>query len=171
MIDKILSDDRFVDKLNTIDNIEANRFYCKHNLSHSQEVVRILTALSKERRLDDYEELSSIMGYLHDIGRADSEGAHNKCSSAFARVLLEEYGLSDDYINIVCYAIDNHSGRMPLNDIYKYIQENTIEDRLEDTWAKLLRIADQLSRDCYQCNASDSCRWLPEEKTIEAWKY
>ena len=171
MIDKILSDDRYIDKLKTIDDIESKRIYCKHNLNHSKEVVRILTAISKDRELDNYEEFSAIMGYLHDIGRADCERAHNKCSSEFARVLLREYRYSEDSINIICYAIDNHSGRMPLNDIYKYIRERTIEDRIEDTWAKLLRIADQLSRDCYICKASDSCRWLLEERTIEDWKY
>ena len=170
MIEKILSDERYIDKLNTIDNIESNRCYCKHNITHSREVARILSDLSKERELDNYDELSMIMGYLHDIGRADDyEGMHNECSSEFARVLLEEYGLDEDSINLICYAIDNHSGRMPIDDIYKCIQENTVEDRIEDTWAKLLRIADQLSRDCYKCEVASTCRWLPEERTIEAW--
>jgi len=170
MIDKILSDSRYIEKLNKINDIESERYYCKHDLSHSKEVVRILTALSKSRELNNYEELSAIMGYLHDIGRADDYDLHNKCSSEFARVLLIEYGMGDDSINTICYAIDNHSGRMPLNDIYTYIRENTIEESVNDTWANLLRIADQLSRDCYKCEAASSCRWLPEEKTIETWK-
>ena len=171
MIDKILSDSRYIEKLNKINDIESERYYCKHDLSHSQEVVRILTALSKSRELNNYEELSAIMGYLHDIGRADDyDGMHNKCSSEFARVLLKEYEFDNDSTNIICYAIDNHSGRMPLNDIYTYIRENTVEENVNETWANLLRIADQLSRDCYKCEAASSCRWLPEEKTIEAWK-
>ena len=68
MIDKILSDSRYIEKLNKINDIESERYYCKHDLSHSREVVRILTALSESRELNNYEELSAIMGYLHDIG-------------------------------------------------------------------------------------------------------
>ena len=171
MNDKILTDKRFIDKLNIINNIEVDRCYCKHNISHSQEVVRILTGLSKDRGLDNYEELSFFMGYLHDMGRADDYGGlHNVRSSEFARAILDDYDIDSDSIDIRCYAIENHSGRMPIHDIYTYINDNVIETDIKDTWAKLLRIADQLSRDCYKCKAASACRWLPEEKTVETWK-
>ena len=111
------------------------------------------------------------MAYFHDIGRADSyDGNHRKSSSDFARVLLEEYGYTREEIDFICYAIDNHSGRIEVEDAYYYIDNNMVEDSLRDTWARLLRISDQLSRNCYICKANAICKWLEGEKTNENWK-
>lgn len=42
MIDKILSDSRYIEKLNKINDIESERYYCKHDLSHSQRLLEFL---------------------------------------------------------------------------------------------------------------------------------
>ena len=144
MIDRILSDERYLKKINRLNEIEKDRIYCKHDLDHFQEVYQILSILSSRRGLDDSRNMSKTMAYFHDIGRADSyDGYHRKSSSDFARILLGEY-----------YYIDN----------------NIVEDSLRDTWAKLLRISDQLSRNCYICKANEICKWLEGEKTNENWK-
>ena len=98
------------------------------------------------------------------------DGNHDKCSSGFVRVLLEEYGYTREEIDLICYAIDNHSGRIDVEDAYYYIDNNMVEDSLRDTWAKLLIISDQLSRNCYICKANAICKWLEGEKTNENWK-
>lgn len=171
MVDRILSDIRYVEKINRLNEIEKDRIYCKHSLEHFDEVYQILNILSTRRNLDNSCDLSKIMAYFHDIGRADSyDGAHDKCSSDFARVLLGEYKLAKEEIDLICYAIDNHSGRIDVQEAYYYIDNNMVEDNLVDTWAKLLRISDQLSRKCYICKANEVCKWLEGEKTNENWK-
>lgn len=171
MVDIIISDTRYLDKLEIINDIEKDRIYCKHDKAHAIEVCKILTILSSRRELDNYKELSILMAYFHDVGRAFKyDGAHDKCSSDFTRLLLAEYGYKKEDIELICYAISNHSGRMYISDIYNYIDNNLMEDNTKDTWAKLLRIADQLSRNCYECDANDLCKWLTEEKTNEYWQ-
>ncbi|MBE5899133.1 MAG: HD domain-containing protein [Lachnospiraceae bacterium] len=171
MIERILSDERYLEKINRLNEIEKDRTYCKHDLDHFQEVYQILSILSSRRGLDDSKKLSKTMAYFHDIGRADSyDGNHRKSSSDFARILLGEYGISGEEIDLICYAIDNHSGRIDVEDAYYYIDNNMVEDSLRDTWAKILRISDQLSRNCYICKANAICKWLEGEKTNENWK-
>ena len=171
MVDEIISDSRYLHELDIIKEIEKDRIFCKHDYNHCKEVSEILTILSKRRGLDNFEELSVLMSYFHDIGRAFRyDDSHDKCSSDFVRLLLEEYEYQEEDVELICYAINNHSGRMSENKIYDYIDNNLVEDSIGDTWAMLLRIADQLSRNCYSCKAREMCKWHEGEKISENWK-
>ena len=96
-------------------------------------------------QMDD--ELSVCTALLHDVGRADPDDTgrkHHELSVEYAGRILEHCGFSTQENEQICDAIGSHN------------TDGTEREGL----AYVLYNADKLSRNCFDCEASDQCYWL-----------
>ena len=148
-------------RLALLQELEGNRIYCGHDLSHFFAVGRIAETLSKENHLPHSNDVLWAAALLHDMGRVEQyqQGiSHDKASVAFAREILLSLGWDQADMELVCEAIGSHSKRFAVKDRW----ESRTELR---SLAEVLSFADHFSRKCYECKGADSCKW-PEKERI-----
>lgn len=136
--------------------LEKNRKFCCHNLTHFLDVARIAHIINLEMKLNINVELIYAAALLHDIGKAveDPENiGHSKLSANLAEPILYDCGFLDREVECILDAILNHNNE-------------TIKDS-GDNLARLLYRADKLSRPCYICDASDLCYWSLDDKNLQ----
>ncbi|WBW95998.1 HD domain-containing protein [Oceanirhabdus sp. W0125-5] len=152
-VNSILNNNRYIEEIKKIETYEKNREFCVHNISHFLTMSRILYILSLEEGLNIDKEIVYAVGLLHDIGRGlqyENGTPHEKGSIILAKDILEESGFNKSEIEIINRGILSHR---------KYNKEGT-------AFEKLTYRADKLSRECYECSASDECNWSKEDKNI-----
>lgn len=151
MINKLLSNKNYLEIIDKINNLEANRKFCKHGLEHALDVARIGYIINLEEKLNYEKEMIYLAAFLHDIGRGNNiDGvSHHQSGQDIAYNILLDIEYPEDKIEIICNAIKNH----------KYVIEGKGLDFL-------IFKADKLSRACYKCNAIDECYWEWETKNI-----
>ena len=96
-------------------------------------------------QMDD--ELSVCTALLHDVGRADPDATgrkHHELSVEYAGRILEQCGFSTQENEQICDAIGSHNTDGAEREGLAYVLYN----------------ADKLSRNCFDCEASDQCYWL-----------
>ena len=96
-------------------------------------------------QMDD--ELSVCTALLHDVGRADPDDTgrkHHELSVEYAGRILEQCGFSTQENEQICDAIGSHNTDGAEREGLAYVLYN----------------ADKLSRNCFDCEASDQCYWL-----------
>lgn len=160
-IERLLQHPIYQKRLALLQELEGNRIYCGHDLSHFFAVGRIAETLSKENHLSHSNDVLWASALLHDMGRVEQyqQGiSHDKASVAFAREILLSLGWDQADMELVCEAIGSHSKRFAVKDRW----ENRTELR---SLAEVLSFADHFSRKCYECKGADSCKW-PEEERI-----
>ena len=136
--------------------LEKDRKFCCHNLTHFLDVARIAHIINLEMKLNINVELIYAAALLHDIGKAieDPENiGHSKLSANLAEPILYNCGFLDREVECILDAIVNHNNE-------------TIKDS-GDNLARLLYRADKLSRPCYMCDASDLCYWSLDDKNLQ----
>lgn len=159
-VQKILENNSFQETLAQINDLEKNRIYCKHDLSHALDVARIAYIINIEEGAGIAKHCIYAAALLHDIGRAQEylDGTpHNIAAQAPATEILMDAGYSEEEINAILSAISNHRDK----------KDNNIND---STFQVILYKADKLSRPCMSCEASDSCNW-DEDKKNNVIKY
>ncbi len=137
--------------------LEKDRKFCCHNLTHFLDVARIAHIINLEMKLNINVELIYAAALLHDIGKAveDPENiGHSKLSANLAEPILYDCGFLDREIECIVDAILNHNNE-------------TIKNSMAYNLACLLYRADKLSRPCYMCDASDLCYWSLENKNLQ----
>ena len=135
----------FCSQMEQINQLEKDRIFCKHNLSHLLDVCRLMQLETITAGFSFSTDLLYGAGLLHDIGR--TEGEHHLASAKFANQILLDCGYSQEECSQITDAILKH--RQP---------PTTFDDL-----AALLYRADKASRPCYCCKASTLCNW-PKEK-------
>lgn len=147
----ILKHKIFLDYLEEIEKLERNRIYCGHSLEHLLAVARIAYIIVLEENKAYSKDVIYAAGLLHDIGRTTQY--KNGVSHEFAAIepasrILKSCGYTEREIKEVTEAISGHRVKQ------------------EDKLAAILYTADKRSRNCYACNASDTCNW-PDYKRNE----
>ena len=143
-INDILNDVEYLNYVNKIEKMEADRVYCRHDMTHFLDVSRISYILSLEQKLNINKEILYAMGILHDIGRwmeYESGIDHSIASKEIAERILTRYDFTLDERTKMIMAIEGHRERdtsSPLADI--------------------LYRADKMSRNCVLCNAKVTCK-------------
>lgn len=136
-----------------LDEFEQKRIYCIHNLSHSLAVARICYILSLENDLDIDKDLIYSTAILHDLGRVyeyENIKDHHIASVNIAKEILEATDFSQTQKEKIINAIKNHRNKD---------QDNSFND--------IFYKADKLSRDCFNCNSQNSCKWDKEKMNLE----
>lgn len=148
-INLILKNKVFLENYKIIEKYEIDRIFCKHNLSHFLDVARIMYIKNLEENLDFNKEIIYAIALLHDIGRSleyTKNIKHNKASKDLAHIILSECNFSESEIEIIVSSIIAHNN-------FDHIAIN-----------KLLREADKLSRNCFDCLSLKDCNWDEERK-------
>ena len=150
-----------------IEILEADRIYCRHAFSHSLDVCRIAWILFLEDQtqsetemgaqqftLSEWKERIYLTGLLHDIGRVaqyQTGEHHGEAGRRVSERLLEEIGCPDSWRAEILFVVALHfgrdGGRMRPKSLGDYICR-----------------ADHMSRNCFLCRASETCKWNEEEK-------
>ena len=95
-----------------------------------------------------------VTGLLHDIGRVaqyETGEHHSEAGMRIAKELLSEISYPAEWMAETLQIVGVHHGREEEND-----ETGAME--------YYIRRADHLSRNCFFCEAADSCKWSDEER-------
>ena len=152
----ILQNKTFNNALCSLEKLESDREFCKHDLTHLIEVARIMLIINERENLNlDY---NLIIGasLLHDLGRINGykfNSDHHLEGQDLIKRILTECTYSKDEINKILSAISLH--------------KSSSEDKLSNT----LFMADKLSRPCYTCKMKNECYWDNSLKNKRYYKW
>lgn len=152
---RIYQDPYYVTLLSRLEELEKERVFCKHDLSHFLSVGRIAYILSLEEGLSVSKDVLYTAALLHDIGRVEeltSGISHDEASASIAEKFLAESTFTDEEKQTVLSLIRGH------------------RNRGENSLTELFYRADKLSRSCAYCPAIDLCHW-PEERKNRTLRY
>lgn len=144
----------WVERLNQLKRLEADRAFCRHTPEHFLDVARIAQIENLERDLGVPREWIYAAALLHDIGRAAQylDGTpHERASAELSRVILADCGFTEAERAEIVAAIVAH--RNP-------------QTRDRDDLAGLIYRADKASRLCLFCPAEAECNWSKEKKNL-----
>ena len=145
--------------MSDIDDLEKDRIYCKHDLTHALDVARIAYIIKLEENADSLKEWIYAAALLHDIGRAEeymNGEPHNIAGPKLATPILLKAGFSEGEVSVIVCAINEH----------REVVSGSMGDSIQNTIAR----ADKLSRNCASCDASDTCKW-DEDRKIASIEY
>ena len=151
-VDAILRHPLFEERLRLLDELEAERVFCRHDLTHLMDGARLMWIDALEQGLGLDRELVYAAALLHDLGRAEQiqRGIpHEQASAALAESILPAAGFTADEIAAVVAAIRSHRGSAPAD--------------ARNALGEILYRADKACRLCWRCDARDACNW-PEER-------
>lgn len=140
---------------------ERDRKFCKHDLTHFLDVARISYIYSLEDGGGLAKDTVYAAALLHDIGRYRqiSEGVpHDEAGAKLSEIILNECGFTDEEARMIIRAIRGHRGTSAARE------ENVKGGRGGDKLAEYLYRADKTSRRCFECSASNECKWSDEMK-------
>ncbi|MCR5256497.1 MAG: HD domain-containing protein [Acetatifactor sp.] len=158
-IASILSNDLYKSNLKSIEEAESDRIFCKHDMEHFDDVIKIASHMAKQNHSKVNSEWIYAAGLLHDIGRGReyTDGTpHDEASVEIARVILKEAGFRSYERLIILNAIRHHRNKTP-----RFLLNR------ERSLRSILNKADKLSRKCYECKAADLCYWPMEKRNRE----
>ena len=151
-VDAILRHPLFAETLRLLDELEAERAFCRHDLTHLLDVARLMWIDVLEKGLALDREVVYAAALLHDLGRAEQmqNGVPHEQASAFlAARILPDAGFTAEETKTVIAAIRCHRGSTPAD--------------ARETLGEILYRADKACRLCWRCGAREACNW-PEER-------
>ena len=163
--EKILEHPGFLEIQKKITQCERERIYCHHEIEHALDVCRMAWIMYLEAHADQRTEPSVleeekdrfyVTGLLHDIGRAcqyETGEHHASAGKNIAQQILTEIGYPKDWLEETLCIVGAHHGRDGFS-------------RENDSMGYYIQKADHLSRNCFLCEASDSCKWKDEERNL-----
>ena len=159
MYHRILENSNYKFCLNQINELEKDRIYCRHGLDHFFTVAKISMILAKESGIDADENIIFGAALLHDLGRYDiAADNHEAISCQLAEKILPDCGYNTIEIGKIVELISSHRGRYSISKIQELRKTKQLDLK------ECFRIADQISRKCFECKAIDTCKWKEEEK-------
>lgn len=153
---KLLQETDYLLQLKKLEQLEAERVFCRHGLSHVLDVARIAWIQVLEKQMPVEKETVYLTALLHDMGRLREyqEGIpHHEAGTAMARDYLEQIGYPEEKQDMVLTAIGEHRNK----------------DRASEDFVRIIQRADNQSRNCFFCEAAEACKWSEERKntTVE----
>ena len=151
-VNAILRHPLFAEKLRLLDTLEAERAFCRHDLTHLLDVARLMWIDVLERGLEIDRDVVYAAALLHDLGRAEqieSGIPHEDAGAMLAERILPDAGFSAEETDAVIAAIRCHRGSAPAD--------------AREMLGEILYRADKACRTCWRCGARGACNW-PEER-------
>lgn len=149
-VNDILSNEIYKTYFERLKHYETDRKFCRHDMEHFLSVARIMTIKNQEENLNIEEDIIYAVALLHDIGRVlqYEEGIeHSKAGAKIAGRILLECQYTKAEIEIITDAIRKHNSAVEGHPV-----------------SKLLKYADKVSRNCFDCTSYDSCNWDESKK-------
>ncbi len=150
--DKIVEQEVFGRYLEEINELEKDRIYCRHNISHLLDVARIAYIINLEKEMGFSKDVIYGAALLHDIGKVEQykeKIPHELTGAKKAEAILGECGYEEAEIKMIQHAILDHR-RGPKEEGRRL--------------SEILYEADKKSRICLYCQAKDECNWAQETK-------
>lgn len=148
----------YVSSYEKLKELEKDRVFCRHQISHLLDVARIAYILNLEMGLNIRQELIYAAALLHDIGKSRQyeEGIpHETAGAQTAKQILEDMPpdliFSEDERREIITAIKGH----------RKIRGNPAPLEF------LLYKGDKMSRPCFACPAEHECNWNNTMKNKE----
>ena len=151
-VNAILRHPLFAEKLRLLNELEAERIFCRHDLTHLLDVARLMWIDVLEQGLDMDRDVVYAAALLHDLGRAEQMQSgipHEDAGAMLAERILPDAGFSAEETKTVIAAIRGHRGSTPAD--------------ARETLGEILYRADKACRLCWRCDARAACNW-PEER-------
>lgn len=141
-----------------LEELEKDRIFCRHQMTHLLDVARIAYISNMEQGLGIEKEVIYAAALLHDIGKyvqyedgTPHEQSGEKIASEILGSLSEKDAFSDEENRMILTAIRGH----------RRLREGA------EVLEKLLYTSDKASRMCFACPAEGECDWSTEKKNIE----
>lgn len=175
----ILENKSFLKNQILLEQMEKERKYCKHDLSHLLDVARLTCLMSEEQNVWLSKELVYAAAFLHDLGRVMEYQAgtgHEEAGVLLAREILPQCYFNEWEIDVICDAIAEHrhrdkqetKGKDMASENEMQVRENdcilSATPENENPLAYWLKEADHRSRNCFLCEQWDNCKWSEERK-------
>lgn len=141
-----------------LEELERERIFCRHQMTHLLDVARIAYILNMEQNLGLEKEVIYAAAVLHDIGKyAQYEDGtpHEQSGEKTASEILDS--LPEDA------AFSEEEKRMILTSVRGHRRLRADAEPLE----RLLYTADKASRTCFACPAERECDWSADKKNME----
>lgn len=161
---KILQNEEYKRLLKRLAELESDRKFCRHGLTHLTGVCRIAYIMALENNLKITKDVIYAAGLLHDIGRVaeyEKNVSHDEESARIARGVLGKCDYTEEEITLICQAIHGHRGSAENVHTNKYSYDGKTE---LDNLAYILKRADKLSRNCFDCDVYEECKWQESMK-------
>lgn len=153
-IQKICAHPLWKRSVERIAELEKDRIFCGHDVSHFLDVARLAYIESLERQMETPKEWIYAAALLHDIGRHlqyEQGIPHDQGSAMLAEEIMTDCGFSQEAKDAVLEAISGHRKK---------------ETAALDGLSGLIYRADKRSRVCLFCPAEPECNWSPEKKNM-----
>ena len=141
-----------------LEELERERIFCCHQMTHLLDVARIAYILNMEQDMGLEKEVIYAAAVLHDIGKyaqyedgTPHEQSGEKIAAEILDTLPEEAAFSEEEKCMILTAIRGHR------------KLRADAEPLE----RLLYTSDKASRMCFACPAEDECDWSAEKKNME----
>lgn len=112
----ILENEIFRSCLKRIGELEKERRYCRHDLSHLLDVARLMCLMTRQQQISVSAEYCYAAALLHDLGRAGEyeEGiGHEQAGALLAEQILQQCFFSEREIRRISGAILEHRHALP----------------------------------------------------------
>ena len=153
-VESLLHQTNYLEILDSLEQKEETRMFCRHGFEHLLDVARIAYILNLEKNWQLEKEMIYLTALLHDSGRLDSykipDLDHALCSLTYAKKWLDEIGYPKAKSEMILYAIGKH----------RHANHNEADNLL----LSAIKTADHLSRSCFRCKAEPECYWSAERK-------
>lgn len=151
-VNRILSDGIYKKYLEKNNEMEADRKFCRHNMTHFLDVARIGAILNQKETYGQEQEIIYAAALLHDIGRwkqYEDGTPHERAGAELSAQILLRCGFTEKESKTIQTAIGNHRNS---------------EIKGEKSLSGLLYRADKISRPCYLCEMEKECNWKEKRK-------
>lgn len=185
--EQLLKNPEYIKLQNEILVWERERVYCRHELSHALDVCRMAWIMylemyvglgeddtevcpkpENQKRSGELEEIKDriyVIGLLHDIGRVRQyqTGEHHAVAGkVIAEQILTEISYPEKWMKEDLPIIAKHTGRAYNS---RTSEVETEKNRsLTGQMEYCICRADHLSRNCFCCEAAETCKWKEEER-------
>lgn len=156
-VDRLLALEAFHLDIDALEQLEATRLYCKHDLTHFLDVARIARIINCENRLGLENEQLYLTALLHDLGRL-AEYRDGIDHAIAGRQRAAEHLQAIDYPPTRATAILDAIGT------------HRHHDQEPNDLSGVISRADTLARPCYRCPAASGCKW-PDTRRNHTIRY
>lgn len=170
-INQLLHHPVFTGHLDRLAQLEKDRIYCCHGLSHLLDTARIACLLQYQKgNVPPKEsafpvEIIYAAALLHDIGRVlqyEQGLPHETAGLAAAKQILTDCCFTAHEQALILDVIQFHRKATKSSAVPSSAKTDDYPTET-DSLRQLLHTADKLSRNCFACPAADTCYW-PEDK-------